>query len=71
MTVTDVHIPAPRTAGPDDTVTPESDRVAELREMIRSGRYSGYLDELLSELDKAKAAQQEIRQLTATSVLGA
>lgn len=51
--------------------TPESQRIAELQEMIRSGRYVGYLDELKSELDKAKAAREEMRTLTATSVLAA
>lgn len=51
--------------------TVESARVADLQEMIRSGRYDGFLDELLNELDKAKAARAEIRDLTATSVLAA
>ncbi len=51
--------------------TPESARVAELKQMIRSGRYAGYLDELRGELAKAKPAQAAIRDLTATTVLGA
>jgi len=56
---------------PVTSSTPESQRVAELQEMIRSGRYAGYLDELRGELAKAKAARAEIRDLTATSALGA
>ena len=55
----------------EDPRTPESTRVAELQEMIRSGRYAGYLDELYGELEKAKAARAEIRDLTATTMLGA
>lgn len=51
--------------------TVESARVAELRKMIRSGRYAGFLPELKDELEKAKAARAEIRDLTATTVLGA
>ncbi|AEV86896.1 hypothetical protein ACWT_5878 [Actinoplanes sp. SE50] len=71
VTVTDMHIPAQRDPGHDQMVTPESARVAELQEMIRSGQYAGYLDELTDALAKAKAARDEIRQLTATSALGA
>ena len=51
--------------------TPESQRVAELQEMIRSGRYASYLDELKGELVRAKAARAEIRDLSAISLLGA
>ena len=51
--------------------TAESRRVAELREMIRSGRYTGYLSELRDELAQAKAARDEMRDLTATSALAA
>lgn len=47
--------------------TPESRRVAELQQMIRSGRYAGYLDELTTELAKAKAARDEIATLGVTS----
>jgi hypothetical protein len=51
--------------------TAESARVAELQEMIRSGRYAGYLAELTDVLVRAKAARAEVRDLTATSVLAA
>lgn len=51
--------------------TPESERVAELQEMIRSGRYSGWLDDLRDELAKAKAARDEMRRLTAVAALEA
>jgi hypothetical protein len=63
MTVTDIR---PR-------LTAESARVAESQEMIRSGRYAGYLAELTDELVRAKAARAEVRDLTATatSVLAA
>jgi hypothetical protein len=64
MTVIDL----PRT---QSEPTPESLRVAELQEMIRSGRYEGYLDELLTERDKAKAARDEMRRLTAGAALEA
>jgi len=67
MTVTDIrtHVtPQPET-------TPESQRVAELQEMIRSGRYAGYHDELRTELEKAKLARAEVRDLTAASALAA
>ena len=37
-----------------DASTPEAARVAELREMIRSGRYAGYLDELRQFTDRVK-----------------
>jgi hypothetical protein len=47
--------------------TPESQRVAELQQMIRSGRYAGYLDELKGELAKAKAARNEIATLGVAS----
>lgn len=67
MTVMDVR---PTAAGEKEP-TAESARVAELREMIRSGRYAGYLDELRDELAKAKAARGEIRALTARAALGA
>lgn len=50
MTVTDLRVPGPRPAPHDaPTATPESDRVAELQQMIRSGRYSGNLAELADE----------------------
>ncbi len=62
---------APERPPPTAEATAESDRVAVLQEMIRSGRYAGYLDELRDELAKAKAARAEIRDLTATTMLGA
>ncbi|WP_433730871.1 hypothetical protein ACQP2Y_21225 [Actinoplanes sp. CA-051413] len=67
MTVTDIrpHLTA------EPTASPESARVAELQEMIRSGRYAGYLAELTDELERAKAARAEVRDLTATTVLAA
>ena len=67
MTVTDIRIHV----APQPEPTPESLRVAELQEMIRSGRYAGYHDELRTELEKAKAARAEVRELTATTVLAA
>lgn len=66
MTVMDVR---PTTAGREPT--PESERVAELQEMIRSGRYSGYLAELTDELARAKAARDEMRGLVAGAALEA
>lgn len=66
MTVMDVW---PVTAGKEPT--PESARVAELQEMIRSGRYAGYLAELTDELARAKAARDEMRGLVAGAVLEA
>jgi hypothetical protein len=67
VTVTDIR---PAAAGESEP-TRESERVAELQEMIRSGRYSGYLAELRDELAKAKAARDEVRHVTATSTLAA
>lgn len=67
MTVTELR-PA---ATPQPEPTDESKRVADLQEMIRSGRYSGYLAELTDELAKAKGARDEVRTLTATSALAA
>ncbi len=69
MTITPIRPAVPSVR--EEVSTPESDRVAVLQEMIRSGRYAGYLDELRGELEKAKAARSEIRQLTAVSVLAA
>lgn len=68
MTVTDIRT---RTTRPQPEQTSESKRVAELQEMIRSGRYCGYLEQLKDELDQAKAALAEVRELTATSALAA
>jgi hypothetical protein len=67
MTITPIR-PA---VSADPVSTPESERVAELQQMIRSGRYSGFLDELTDELAKAKAARDEMRALTATTALAA
>jgi hypothetical protein len=70
MTVLDIPATLPRQRGSEEsTTTVESERVAELRAMIQSGRYSGYLAELTSELEQAKAARAEIVGLTATSTL--
>lgn len=66
MTVVDLPRPAA-----DLEQTAESRRVTMLQEMIRSGRYSGYLAELADELAKAKAARDEMRRLVVTGALGA
>ena len=67
MIVTDIRTHL----APQPEPTPELQRVAELQEMIRSGRYAGYHDELRTKLEKAKLARAEVRELTATTVLAA
>jgi hypothetical protein len=67
MTVTQIRSATTPQLEPTD----ESERVAKLQEMIRSGRYEGYLDELTDELAKAKGARNEMRALTAMSALAA
>jgi hypothetical protein len=60
MTITDVRIPQPRTAD-HDTTTPESQRLAQLQEMLDDPDYAGFRAEILA----------SIADLTATSVLRA